>query len=259
MARTETILLAPPECAQAAAACPAAVAHLAYRAARGGVLLRAGIPPASPGHMMAIDAKGYTPAAGDGAALCRRILWECAARGYAAIVADWEFSPTPAALALSAALAGGAAEAEIPLYLPEHLARQAGTERVMISSALSGGSFLLRLEEAQARFGRDRAVLALCPCRAEFSLPDPTGRGRSLSPEELREKLERCRPAVFFSRDLCANYFTYRPGPESVSLVLFDNERSLEEKLACARRLGMPAVLMAYPEVKSLLPRLLER
>ncbi len=122
------------------------------------------------------------------------------------------------------------------------------TPRVMIPSALSGGSLSLRLEEARERFGRDRVALALEKAAEDFFLPSPTGSGVSLTREQLQERLEQLRPSVFFSNDLCARYFTYMSRENGAHFVLFDDGDTLRRKMDVARQAGVHTFLAPWSE-----------
>ena len=120
----------------------------------------------------------------------------------------------------------------------------------MISSALSGGSLTLRLEEAQERFGRDRVALALEPAAEDFFLPSPSGSGTPLSREALSRLMERLQPSVFFSNELCARYFTYTTPDGGAHFVLFDDGETLCRKVDTARRLGIHVFLAPWEQIK---------
>ena len=70
--------------------------------------------------------------------------------------------------------------------------------------------------------------------------PYPGGTGRFLSPQEAQSLPEfrqlRCSDA------LCTGYFTYLRDA-ALHLVLYDTRETLERKLGCCRRVGVPYVL----------------
>ena len=84
----------------------------------------------------------------------------------------------------------------------------------------------------------------------------PVGDCRSLTPEELASLRERCGAAVFFSEELCANYFSYTAQGRA-HFVLFDTAETLRCKLRLGRERGMETAFLMYPEVSDLLPELL--
>jgi len=89
----------------------------------------------------------------------------------------------------------------------------------------------------------------------EFILPAPSGEGAPLSEEELRLLMEREQPTVFFSRDLCARYFTYaRDG--RVHFVLFDDAETLNRKVQIGASLGFTTAFFMWPEVRDIAGKL---
>lgn len=249
------ILTAPPAQAHAALAFGVPVAHMAYRMGDGPRLFRGSIPLALRGGLLMMDDRGYSARPGDAASFCRQVIRECAGRGYDGVVADWENRPGPVQAALARALDQALADKGWPLYITEPYGNCTEHARVMISSAVSGGSLAARLGEAVERYGVGRVALAVERSAEDFSMPAPDGCGQKLSREELRERMETYRSPTFFSGELCAHYFTYRPAGEGgVHFVLFDDEGSVRKKLQVARNAGVRYGLMAYPQVADLLP-----
>jgi hypothetical protein len=139
----------------------------------------------------------------------------------------------------------------ITLFVPEYYAPAAPQARILISSALSGGTLEDRLSDALSRFGPERTVLALERRAEDFSLPAPDGCGTPLTDLQLQQMLERLRPAVWFSTPLCARYFTYLTAAGAVRFVLFDDTDTLSKKLETARRVGLRRFLLPWDEVSS--------
>ena len=135
------------------------------------------------------------------------------------------------------------------LLVPEQYGHCSPHAQVCISSALSGGTLVQRLREAQERFGRDRVVLALQRVAEDFFLPSPTGSGTPLTQEELRERIQQRQPSIFFSHELCARYFTYMSRESGAHFVLYDDASTLAKKLQVARSLDIHTVLAAWPEI----------
>ena len=73
--------------------------------------------------------------------------------------------------------------------------------------------------------------------------------------EELADLLERRQPAVFYSGDLCARYFTTTENGES-RFVLFDDAGTLRRKVQLGQEMGIGMGLLVYPETEDLLPEL---
>ena len=76
------------------------------------------------------------------------------------------------------------------------------------------------------------------------------------TPEELSALREKCGAAVFFSEELCANYFSYTAQGRA-HFVLFDTAETLRCKLRLGRERGIETAFLMYPEVSDLLPELL--
>lgn len=250
----ELIFLTPPEHLRAVQAAGLSAAHLAYRVGGGPHLYRTEAPVAPRGGRMAMDCR-EAPFAGTAEPFCREVLRECSARGFQGVLA---LGARPGGLmgGVLAALEPLLARQGWTLYVPEACAGP-GKSRVLLSSALSGGSLQARLEEAAERFGPERLVLRVERVAMDFTLPSPSGEGTPLSRGALAELLERERPSVFFSHELCARYFTYMGGKTGAHFVLFDDADSLRKKLELARRMGIRQAVLSYPQVSDLLGELL--
>ena len=69
--------------------------------------------------------------------------------------------------------------------------------------------------------------------------------------EALDRLMERESPAVFFSQDLCARYFTYCRNGEA-HFVLFDDAGTLTQKVKVGSSLGFSAAFFMWPEVRDI-------
>lgn len=222
-------------------------AHLTYRLGPGPHLFRADGGPLPRGGMMVVNDQGFG-GLGQTGPLCQEILRECQARGFSGAVLDFE-NRLPPLEQITAVLDEQFTRRGWTLLVPERYAPHAPHARVMISSALSGGSLQRRLEEALERFGESRTVLALEKRSEDFYLPSPTGSGQPLSPQELEELKQRLSPSIFFSSELCARYFTYMSRENGAHFVLFDDGDTLGRKLEVARQLGIHTFLAPWAEV----------
>lgn len=159
---------------------PVTPAHLAYRMGQGPHLFRTGGSSAPSGGWMVLDCRDFDGLGRPGP-FCQEVIRECAARNFTGVVCDFEAGRLPPLEETVAQLGKECARRNWALLVPEHYASCSPHTQVMISSALSGGSLELRLEEAQQRFGRERVVLALQRTAEDFFLPSPTGSGRPLT------------------------------------------------------------------------------
>ena len=223
-------------------------AWLSYRLSPDMELLRLDRSHPVQGGVMVLTGRPEEPH-GNPDRLCAALLRECAAHQFQGLLLDFDH-PVPVLDQLARNLARLLPRLGVTLFLPEWLAGHIRTGRVLIPSALSGGSLEDRLQEAVEKYGAERVVLAVERCSEDFTLPSPDGCGVPLSQSELNERFSRYRPHPHFSRPLCARYFTYCVG-DSVHLVLFDDADTLAEKMACARRVGVHRFLLPWQDISA--------
>lgn len=231
------------------------IAHVAYRIGGAGELTRRDLPPKVRGGIMVL-CDGDCGEIPNTAALCESVWEECRRRGFCAVMADFEKPPTPSRTTFLQKLCDLLRRNGRGLYVPEAYGEEVRQAAVLICTAISGGTLRERLEEARCRFGA-RLALDLQRLHMEFSLPCPGGEGEALSRETLCEYLA-CDPPIFYSEDLCANYFTRVCGCE-LRMVLFDDAGTLLKKIELARQMGIHTAFLMYPEVEDLLGKLFRR
>ena len=224
------------------------IAHAAYRIDSGGRLAALALPPEVRGGLLLVTGTDCA-APPQPEALARDILRQCLQRDYSGVVLE----PVLTAAAMTA-LESLCRRYGRTLYIPERCGGQMPDARVVVSTALSGGTLRRRLEEVCRRFGPRRIALDLACVRADFSLPAPYGDGTALTARQLAALREQ-RP-VFFSPELCARYFTYGQGGMT-HFVLFDDADTLRRKVGLGTELGIAAGMLSLPEAAEALPGLL--
>lgn len=229
--------------------CTGHIAHVAYRIGGDGLLTRSALPPNVKGGVMVLN-DGEECVQIDTSELCAAVWQECAARGFGAVVADFEQPPTDENCAFLNALCKVLRKNGRRLLVPEPYGCEVRHAAVLICTAVSGGTLRRRLEEARERFG-DRVALDMQRVRMEFPLPCPEGEGCALGRSELEQLLCE-KPAVFFSEDLCAKYFV-RVSCNEPRFVLFDDAQTLRRKLRVAQEMGIGTAFVMYPEVDDIL------
>ena len=249
--RMQLILAAPPEDVTAAQAHGLTLAHMAYRVGGGPHLFRSSQPIPARGGLMYIDDGGFD-GRGTPDAFCQEVVRECAARGFGGVICAFD-RKLPLLSAVVEQLGPMLVRQGRSFYVSEPYGRCTATGRVLIPTALSGGSLRQRLGEAAERYGAGRVALAVERTAADFFLPSPDGQGRPLTREELKARLEERSPSVFFSDELCARYFTYMNRQSGAHFVLFDDAGSIRKKLRLAEALGIDRALLCYPEVSDLM------
>ena len=247
----QLILAAPPEDVTAAQAHGLTLAHMAYRVGGGPHLFRSNQPIPARGGLMYIDDGGFD-GRGTPDAFCQEVVRECAARGFGGVICAFD-RRLPLLSAVVEQLGPMLARQGRSFYVSEPYGRCTATGRVLIPTALSGGSLRQRLGEAAERYGAGRVALAVERTAADFFLPSPDGQGRPLTREELAAKRRELSPSVFFSDELCARYFTYMNRQSGAHFVLFDDAGSIRKKLRLAEALGIDRALLCYPEVSDLM------
>ncbi len=253
---SKLILTAPTAHTQSALTHKLPVAHMAYRVGPNLRLLRAKLPVTVRGGLMMMDDAGFD-GKGDSTPFCEEVMRECSTRGFDGIILDFE---RPVSLLLGkvvSELSGLTAKQGWPLYVTEAYASYSNRTRLIIPSALSGGSLAWRLSEAAEKHGAGRLTLGVERVCEDFFLPAPNGRGAPLSREALRKLIEERSPAIFFSRELCSRYFTYMSKTSGAHFVLFDDAESIRYKLQVASKLKIRDAVLAYPQLDDLLPQLL--
>lgn len=250
------ILTAPPSAAREATSFGLPVGHMAYRIGPGAHLLRSNIPINLRGGLMVVDGATFD-GRGDPASFCQQLVRECTARGFDGAILDFEGQPYPLLGQIVQRLGGMFSRRGWPLYVTESYADYSDQTRIIIPSALSGGSLSKRLEEAVERFGAQRVTLGIQRTAEDFTLPSPNGCGIPLTREELEQRIQARGASVFFSDELCAHYFTYMSRQSGAHFVLFDNAASIRKKIHIAGQLGLYACILAWPEVENILDEIL--
>lgn len=231
-----------------------ALAHAAYRIGPGSVLLRRDLLLDTRGGLLCVSDRDC-PVIDQPEKLAAAVGRECGRRGFSGAVLDFDAPPSVDRRAFAAVLAPLLGRSQRTLFVPEPYGDTAGAA-VLLNTAVSGGDFRLRLEEAAARY--PRLALDLQRLTMDFTLPARSGTGRSLSRKEYQALTAGRAPAVFFSQELCARYFTY-PREQETHFVLFDDAETLLYKLRLAEKLGIRSGFLLFAETADLLPRLFGR
>ena len=254
--KMQIYLAAAPSAAQEAAGYCRALAHAAYRIGPDSTLLRQSLLLQSKGGLLCVSDR-EAPFIDDPEALCGAVLRECGRRNYGGALLDFEEAPRRDRMAFAEKLAQALGGAKRTLFIPERYAVPGAV--VLICTAISGGSFSQRLEEARNRpGGAGGLALDVQRLRMDFRLPARSGEGAPLSLEDFRQLLDREQPAVFFSQDLCARYFTYARDGEA-HFVLFDDADTLRQKLRLGSAMGFSAAFFMWPEIQDIAPQLFNR
>lgn len=168
------------------------------------------------------------------------------------VFADFEHD-TPRGRALLAAFDKALHEAGVPFYVPLDSGRMLGHAVLTVPTALSGGSLTTYIASLQEVYGAPRVAAFLQPVSQDFTLPSASPNGRPLTEVARAALLEKTGAQTFFSRELCAKYFTYTDEEGRAHFVLYDDPSTLEAKLAQLSSLDVPAVFALFPDAAPLL------
>jgi len=244
-------LAASPEQLHAARKYTMYLAHAAYQIDASGALTVRPLPQPLRGGLMVLGDRPCGPIP-DTHRLCREILHECARHGFTGVLADFVQPPSPDRTALLEQLEVLLRMNRRTLFVPEIYGRSTVSAYVLLCTALSGGTFQQRLEEAAQVFGAHRLALDLERMAMDFPLPSPRGEGIPLTKEALDTLLQKQGNCTFFSTDLCARYFTYQAGGQC-HFVLYDDADTLRRKVQAGQALGVRVGFFMMPEVEDLL------
>ena len=163
-------------------------------------------------------------------------------------MADFE---RPLLQELTACLNRETQQQNLTLFVPLPLADYAPHAQVIADTVISGGSLEEYFSNLLSRFGEHRLAAQLtCTCM-DFPLPCASPSGTVLTAKQFQALRTATGSAVFFSRELCAKYFTYTKDDQA-HFVLFDDADTLQAKAQLLTRLGVQYLLVVYPDAKAM-------
>ena len=184
--------------------------------------------------------------------LAADLVFEARRTSAPGVFADFEHD-TPRGRMLLAAFDAALHEAGIPFYVPLACGRQLTHAVLTTPTALSGGSLTAYISSFQGIYGVPRIAAFLQPISQDFTLPSNTPNGKTLTPTERDALLTRTGAQTFFSRELCAKYFTYTDPDGRAHFVLYDDASTLAAKLAQLTGCGVQTVFALFPDAAALM------
>lgn len=233
------------------------LAHLAYKISPSGRLVRIRSTGKSmQGGIMGIFASGRETIRIEPEVLCRDIISEMTMKSYTGIFADFygDFSPIYANFLTELDRQTNARGME--LYVNRTYASSTEYARVLVQSDVSGGSYSMYLGDMKQSIG-DRLCLEIVPICSEFLLPSMSADGIRMTRTELDELMNKIDPMPFFSRELCAKYFTYMDERNKAHFILYDDAYTIKVKAQKAENMDVRPVFMLYSEVREFLGEIL--
>lgn len=180
-------------------------------------------------------------------------MQECRTRGYEGVLADISGVRTQRSVNALENLTAALLREGLRLYVP--LPHAVSGAHILVCTALSGGTLEEHLAECAARFGAAKLALDCQRLLMDFTLPCRRGEGTALTREACEHLRTRVGSPIFFSRELCCNYFSYCAEGKA-HFVAFDTAETLRRKMALAERIGISTAFFMFPEVRDILGEL---
>ncbi|MDO4270330.1 MAG: hypothetical protein Q4C72_05300 [Eubacteriales bacterium] len=228
------------------------VLHLCLGITPGGALERLQLPTAQTRCLLGLCDPPAELAACNADRLAADLVFEANRASALGVFADFEHD-TPRGRTLLAAFDAALHEAGIPFYVPLSCGRALEHAILTMPTALSGGSLTAYVSSLQGIYGAARVAAFLQPVSQDFTLPSASPNGRLLTEKERGALLEQTGSQTFFSRELCAKYFTYTDREGAAHFVLYDDASTLEAKLAQLSGCGVQTVFALFPDAEQLL------
>lgn len=187
--------------------------------------------------------------------ICTQLMAEAEKINAAGIFADSERDCT-AVHDFLAAMDLLCTQRKIPLFVPYCQADCVQNAFLVVDTALSGGSLWERFQALHSQYP-GRIAADLRKISRDFLLPAPDTEGERLKDDAREALCARTGAQTFFSRELCARYFTYMDAQENGHFVLFDDADTLKEKCKCLDLLGISPIFARYAEVKEIIGSIL--
>ena len=214
-----------------------------------GRLTRLRLPIRPEGHYLGVSDFGLT---GTVSAFCAEaLLDEVQKRKMRGLFADFERN-NPAVHTFLHDLDERMDKIALPLFVPLAQAAHAPHARLVAEAALSGGNLDDYLGELASQYP-GRLAASLRPISADYLLPSESSEGTPISAKNRQELQQKHDAQAFFSRDLCAKYFTYMDENDRGHFVLFDDATTLQAKLQHLHDLQIKPTFAMYPDAKRLL------
>ena len=239
--KIRTFLVTMPQDTNNAASVGLPSVYLYYQINTEGQLIRSA-PISMKGGVMGIYTDGQDCSHVDMGRLGKELIAEYQKQGFIGVLLDMDG-------ANDAALVSGLSKLlysrGIVHFIPLSMAQASSQAKLIITSAVSGGSYQEMLTGYAGRYGANRLCLELVRTCSDFLMPSYSPEGTLLSPAQFREIIETYYPSVYFSQELCAKYCTYRKNEEN-HFLLFDDASSAAQKLNIAAKQGFFAAFMLY-------------
>ncbi|MEI3305674.1 MAG: hypothetical protein V8R40_06355 [Dysosmobacter sp.] len=212
---------------------------MAYRIGEDSSLLRQSLLLQTQGGLLSVSDR-EAPLIQDPEKLSAAVLRECGRRGYTGVLLDFEEPPRQDRQLFAQRLEQSLTASRRTLYVPETYIRAAPGARMLLCTALSGGTFTQHLQEVAEQLGGAARIWRWTSSGCGWtSSPPPSGEGTPLSQETLETLMEEESPA-YFSPRICAPATS--PTPETARPTSSSSTTPIPCRKSCE-----PAPLWAFP------------
>lgn len=188
------------------------------------------------------------------ASVCGQLLAEAERVGASSIFLDCE-NHTQAVDEFLQALDQQAEKHKIRLFVPLCQAQSVTHACLVAGTAISGGCLRERFQGLTQKYP-GRIAADLRAISRDFLLPSANTEGTPLSVQARDALRAKIGAQTFFSRELCARYFTYMDKENNGHFVLFDDADTLQAKCRCLQELSVSPIFARYGDVCDFLPML---
>lgn len=231
-------------------------AHMAYTI-KNLHLLRGRIASSAKGGAMVICDIDTAPYEGSFNSLSAEIYNECLRRNFDSVVLDLSAKPTAETGPFAAKLCSELCKTRIKVHVPYLYSVLCPDANYIVSSSISGGSLREHLSELSQIHGNSRLSLEIERIAMDFNMPSSTSESRLLACDELKSLMQIHSSQSFYSSELCSNYFTYSDSSGNAHFVLFDDARSIADKINLANSLAYDSAFIIYHQIRDIIPELI--
>ena len=172
---------------------------------------------------------------------------ECRRRRYSGVFLDIDMSPDGTSQMLLDSVAEALVQKVRRVYIPEVYSRYCTCATPVASCAVSGGLLSEYLEQLVSE--HRNLALSIPVMMSDFSMPSDSPAGRTLTQAELSRLQSQFDADVYYSAQMLTNYFTYSPSQGTCRFVLFDDARSISEKIKLAKSFGITDIFLSWREI----------
>ncbi len=171
-------------------------------------------------------------------------------RRYSSVFLDVDARPTGALQVMLDSVAESLTRRVNRVFIPEIFSEYCNSATPVTTCAVSGG---LITEYLERLVGEHRNLAVSIPrITADFSMPSDRADGHELTRTQLLQLKNRFDCDIYYSPQMMTNYFTYSPSRGECRFVLFDDARSISEKIKLAKSFGISDIFLSWREISDI-------